>query len=55
MDPDLARVEHLEPEDVERVGGPGADNLREARNPDAHELAALPFRGLLLPQRVVAD
>ena len=37
MDPDLARVEHLEPEDVEGPGRPGADDLREAGDADAHQ------------------
>ena len=37
MDPDLARVEHLEAEDVEGPGRPGADDLGEARDADAHQ------------------
>src|SRR5437867_1140641 len=55
MDADLAGIEHLQPEDVERMGGSRADDLCEARDSDPHELAALPLLCLLLPQGVVVD
>ena len=55
MDPDLARVEHLEPEDVEVVRGPGADDLGERADADAHQLAARALLGLLPAQVLVAD
>src|SRR5439155_11882850 len=55
MDPDLAAVEHLEPEDVEVLGRPVADDLGEARDPDAHELAAPALVRLLASQLRVAD
>src|SRR5262245_42892341 len=47
MNADLAAVEHLEPEDVEVLGGAGAHDLREARDADAHQLAPLPLLRLL--------
>jgi hypothetical protein len=53
VDPDLARVEHLDAQDVEVVRRPGADDLGEARDADAHQLAAGALLGLLLAQPVV--
>ena len=50
MDADLARVEHLDAEDVEVVRRAGADDLGEARDADAHQLAARALLGLLLAQ-----
>jgi hypothetical protein len=47
MHADLARVEHLEAEDVEVLRRSGADDLGEARDADAHELAVLAFLLLL--------
>ncbi len=55
MDPDLARVEHLDAEDVEVVRRPGPDDLGEAADADAHELAAGALLELLLPEAVVVD
>src|SRR5262249_35063205 len=55
MDADLAAVEHLETEDVEVLRWAGAHNLREARNADAHQLAALALLLLLAAQLGVAD
>ena len=55
MDADLARIEHLQAEDVEVVRRPGADDLGEAADADAHQLAALALLGLLLPQAGVVD
>ena len=55
MDADLARVEHLDAQDVEVLGRAGADDLREARDADAHQLAALALLELLLAQGLVAD
>ena len=55
MHPDLGRVEHLEAEDVEVLRGPGPDDLGEAGDADAHELAALALLGLLPAQLGVAD
>ena len=55
MDPDLARIEHLQAEDVEVVRRPGADDLGEAADADAHQLAALALLGLLLAQAGVVD
>ena len=55
MDPDLARVEHLQAEDVEVVGRPGADDLGERADADPHELAALALLELLLAQPLVVD
>ena len=49
------RVEHLDAEDVEVLRRPGADDLGEARDADAHQLAALALLGLLLSQLGVAD
>ena len=40
MDPDLGGIEHLDADDVEVVGRPGAHDLRERRDADAHQLAA---------------
>src|SRR6267378_5071606 len=39
MDPDLAGVEHLQAEDVELLARPRPDDLGEARDADAHQLA----------------
>src|SRR5256886_7876 len=55
MDTDLTGVEHLESEDVEVLRGPGADDLGEARDADAHQFAALALLGLLALQLGVAD
>ncbi len=55
VDPDLARIEHLQAEDVELVRRAGADDLGERRDADAHQLAALALLLLLAPQVVVAD
>src|SRR5262249_41683650 len=55
VDADLGRVEHLEAENIEVPGGPGADYLGEAADADAHQLTALAFFRLLAPQRIVAD
>ena len=56
VDPDLARVEHLQAEDVEVVGRPGADDLRERADADAHQLAALArFSACSRRRSVVAD
>src|SRR5690349_10606095 len=52
---DLTRVEHLQPEDVEVVRRTGPDDLGEAADADAHELAAGALFRLLLAQVVVAD
>src|SRR5690606_1420731 len=48
VDADLARVEHLEAQDVEVLRWPGADDLGEARDADAHQLAARALLRLLL-------
>ena len=49
-------VEHLDAEDVEVVRRPGADDLGEAADADAHQLAALArFSSLLLAQAGVVD
>ena len=53
--PDLRRVEHLDAEDVELLAGPRADDLGEAGDPDAHQLAAGALLRLLLAQVRVAD
>src|SRR6266545_7458979 len=55
MNADLGGVEHLDAEDVEVLRWSGAHDLGEARDADAHELAALALLGLLLAQRRVAD
>jgi hypothetical protein len=55
MDADLARVEHLESEDVEVVRRTGPDDLGEAADADAHELAALALLGLLAAESRVVD
>src|SRR6185369_4223162 len=55
MHADLARVEHLEAEDVEVLRRPGADDLGEARDADAHELAARALLRLLLAQPAIID
>src|SRR3989449_1842729 len=55
VDTDLTGVEHLESEDVEVLRGPGADDLGEARDADAHQFAALALLGLLALQLGVAD
>src|SRR5262249_44869624 len=55
MDADLARVEHLDAEDVEVFRRPRTDDLGEARNADPHQLAALALLGLLLPELGVSD
>ncbi len=56
VDADLGRIEHLDPEDVERGARPRADDLREARDADPHQLAlATPLRLLASEPRVVDD
>ena len=55
MDAQLGTVVHLEPDDVEVVGRPGAHDLGEAADANAHELAAGPLLGLLSPELRVAD
>src|SRR5262249_59050843 len=55
MHADLAAVEHLQAENVEVLGRARADDLGEARDADAHELAALAHLGLLPAQLRVAD
>jgi hypothetical protein len=52
---DLARVEHLDAEDVEMLRRTGADDLGEARDTDPHQLTARALLGLLRSQRLVAD
>ena len=44
---DLARVEHLQAEDVELMRRPGPDDLGERADADAHQLAPLALLGLL--------
>src|SRR5712692_7208012 len=51
----LGRVEHLDAEDVEVPRRTGADDLGEARNANAHQLAFLALFGLLAAQCIVAD
>ena len=55
MDADLGAVEHLDAEDVEVLPRPGAHDLGEGRDADAHQLASRALLGLLFQQRVVAD
>src|SRR5262249_11159500 len=55
LDAYFRRIEHLDAEDVEVLGRPGADDLGEARDADAHELAAGALLRLLLAQRRVVD
>src|SRR5262249_56706222 len=55
VDADLARVEHLDAEDVELLRRPGADDLGEARDADAHQLAAVALLRLLLSEAGIAD
>ena len=61
MDPDLARIEHPEPEDVAVLDRSGPYNLGEERDPDAHQGAGLAARErlasgpLLRPERLVVD
>src|SRR5262249_51860981 len=55
VDADLTGIEHLEAEDVEVLAGPGADDLGEARDTDAHQLAALALLRLLTLQLGIAD
>src|SRR5437867_7295626 len=52
---DLAGVEHLDAEDVELLRRAGADDLREARDANAHELALFALLGLLFSQFGAAD
>ena len=52
---DLAAIEHLDAEDVEVLRRPRADDLREARDADTHELAAFPLLRLLAPEVGIAD
>ena len=55
MDADLAAVVHLQADDVEVVGRPGPDDLGEAADADAHQLAAFPLLELFLAQPGVVD
>ncbi len=55
MHPDLARVEHLDAQDVEIVRRPGSHDLGEAADADAHELAALTLLRLLPAEPGVVD
>ena len=55
VDTNLARVEHLDAEDVKRVRRAGADDLGEGRDADAHQFAARPLLGLLFAQVPIAD
>ena len=55
VDADLRRVEHLDAQDVEVLRRPGADDLDEAADADAHQLAARALLRLLLAQIGVAD
>ena len=55
VDANLGAVEHLDAEDVEGVGGAGADDLGEGGDADAHQLAALALLLLLAQQILVAD
>ena len=55
VDADLARVEHLDPEDVEVVRRARADDLGEAADADAHELAAGALLDLLATEPLVVD
>src|SRR5262245_42327800 len=51
----LARVEHLDAEDVEMLRRSGTNDFGEARNADAHQLATRTLLGLLLAQVGIAD
>src|SRR5262249_16951898 len=53
MDADLARVEHLQAEDVEIVGRACPDNFRERADADAHQFAALALLLLFTAQPFV--
>src|SRR3954451_15279643 len=55
VDADEDAVVHLEPDDVEVVRGAGADDLGEAADADAHELAALALLSLLAAKPGVVD
>src|SRR5438045_332785 len=55
MNANLARVEHLETEDVERMRWARADSLGEARDADSHQLAARALLGLLATQISITD
>src|SRR5262249_40613964 len=55
MDRDLATIEHLDAQDIEVLGRTSPDDLREARNTYAHQLAPLPLFGLFPSQCGVAD
>src|SRR5713101_8998240 len=55
MDADFATIEHLDAQDIEVLGRTGPDDLSEARNPNAHQLAPLPLFGLFPSQFGVAD
>ena len=55
MDPDLAGIEHADAQDVAVAGRPGADDLGEERDADAHQLAPRPLLRLLPAQALVAD
>src|SRR5439155_6194795 len=53
MDADLAGIEHLQAQDVELLARSRPDDLGEAGDADAHQLAPGPLLRLLLAQRLV--
>ena len=55
MDADLATIEHFNSQDIEVLGRTSPDDLGEARNPNAHQLAPLPLGGLLPAQLSIPD
>src|SRR5207249_11732493 len=55
MDAQLRRVEHPQAGDVVVLPRPGPHHLSETRDPDAHQLALLPFFRLLLAKLVITD
>src|SRR5262249_8289760 len=55
MDTDLTTIKHLQAQNVKMLRRPSSNDLREARNPNPHQLAPLPLFGLLPAQFGVAD
>ena len=55
MDAQLRRVEHPQAGDVVVLPRAGPHHLSEARDPDTHQLALLPFFRLLLAKLVITD
>src|SRR5947199_10692897 len=55
MDAQLRRVEHPQAGDVVVLPRAGPHHLSETRDPDAHQLALLPFFRLLLAKLVITD